>query len=223
MARLQKLTRREIPNLLRHNDRTIKTKREHLDPARAHLNRRLSPDRQGREYDCFKNRIKSIEIGRDRADRVYCVEWIVTAPKNIEPSEVNRFFDVCYSHLCEKYGGEHNVISAYQHGDEQGEPHMHFDFLPLVKTADGRDRLNAKILLDKNHLKSWHNELDAVLTSAGLPPTQNGITAKNGRNYTVKELKRTPEQERSDRALTLKFNMKKPEIEKQKGVYLRDR
>lgn len=210
MPRSKKFTRSEVKNLLRHNDRTIQKQKDHIDPNRAHLNRRLSPDRQGREYEYFKERLKTVELGRKRADRVYCVEWIVTAPRILAPSEVNRFFDVCYAHLCKKYGGEHNIISCYQHEDEDGSPHIHLDVLPLIKTESGVDKLNAKILIDKKHLSGWHGELDAVLIAAGLPPTQNGATGKFGRNRTVAELKRTTERAREleNEPIKLKFNLK---------------
>lgn len=223
MARMKKLTRGELPNLLRHNNRTVKRKPDHIDPTRAHLNRRLSPDRQGREYAFFKQRMKEIDTGRERANRVVCVEWVVTAVKSLDPSEVNDFFDVVYAYLCQKYGGEQNVIACYQHGDEQGEtPHIHLDVLPIVKKSDGTDRLNAKELLnDKKtkHLSNWHNELDATLVAAGFPPTQNGATKAFGRNRTVDELKRQPpgeyQREQEERQIKLNFKINK---EKERGV-----
>ena len=193
MARMRKIKRAELTNLLQHNSRTAKRKADHIDTGRAHLNRRLSPDRQGRELDFFKERMNQIDVGRERKNRVVCVEWIVTAPRSIAPSDVDRFFDVVYAHLCKKYGGEQNVISCYQHGDEDGAVHIHIDVLPLVKNPDGSDRLNAKLLLDdkkSKHLSNWHNQVDAALVAAGFPPTQNGATRAHGKNRTVADLKR---------------------------------
>ena len=202
MPRFEKQTLREMINKIKHNNRTSPNKKEHIYPECETPNRRLSPDRQYDEYKFYKERIKNIDVGRMRKNRVVCVEWVISAPDTLNPSDVNRFFDVCYDYLVEKYGGEQNVISCYQHMDEDGEPHIHFQFLPLVKNADGSDRLNAKELLDNwktKHLTNWHNELDAVLKGEGLPPTQNGAVKKFGRNRTVSELKRTSPRKRSDR------------------------
>lgn len=51
--------------------------------------------------------------------------WIVTVPKNLKESDRERFFQVTYEFLIERYG-ERNCIQAIVHNDEGGQPHMHF-------------------------------------------------------------------------------------------------
>lgn len=60
-------------------------------------------------------------------------------PSNIEGrmgvDMTREFFQRAYDFLADRYGHE-NVISAVVHMDEQGAPHMHFNFVPV--TEDGR-------------------------------------------------------------------------------------
>lgn len=54
----------------------------------------------------------------------------------IGEAETKRYFDECYKFICNyKKLGEKNIISAVVHLDE-GAPHMHLMFVPVVHTKD---------------------------------------------------------------------------------------
>ena len=54
----------------------------------------------------------------------------------IGEKETKRYFDECYKFICNyKNLGEKNIISAVVHLDE-GVPHMHLMFVPVVHTKD---------------------------------------------------------------------------------------
>ena len=54
----------------------------------------------------------------------------------IGEDETKRYFDECYKFICNyKNLGEKNIISAVVHLDE-GAPHMHLMFVPVVHTKD---------------------------------------------------------------------------------------
>ena len=54
----------------------------------------------------------------------------------IGEKEIKRYFDECYKFICSyKNLGEKNIISAVVHLDE-GVPHMHLMFVPVVHTKD---------------------------------------------------------------------------------------
>jgi hypothetical protein len=76
--------------------------------------------------------------------------------------------------------------------DEIGQtPHMHFCFVPVQTLEDGSEKLNAKAIVDKNELRTFHPALQkAVDQSLGYHVSiQNGITREQGGNKTVKQLK----------------------------------
>ena len=54
----------------------------------------------------------------------------------IGEQETKRYFDECYKFICNyKNLGEKNIISAVVHLDE-GTPHLHLMFVPVVHTKD---------------------------------------------------------------------------------------
>src|SRR5699024_12409019 len=56
--------------------------------------------------------------------------------------------------------GEENVLAGVVHNDET-TPHMHFAFMPVTKDAKReREKVAAKEVLNRNELKSFHQELD---------------------------------------------------------------
>ena len=70
-----------------------------------------------------------------------------------------------------------------------GQPHMHFDFMPITQPTDGsKERFCAKEILNRNELKAFHQELNRYLKEHGVKgEVLNGATA--GYNYTVEQLK----------------------------------
>jgi hypothetical protein len=87
----------------------------------------------------------------------------VTAPKDLDPAEHERFFKASYQFLEDRYGRD-NVISAYVHNDESGQPHMHYAWVPVAyDTKKERLTVSAKLVTDKKEMKRFHPELERHL------------------------------------------------------------
>lgn len=196
MAHVTKFTKSTCGLLTRHYERykdsefDIKYKNQDIDHERTHLNYNLAPEHE--QMDFLKKRLEEVHcLKRDNVN-VMC-DWVVTAPKELPEEHQREFFEVCYNHLADKYG-ENNVISAYVHMDEN-QPHMHFAFVPVVYDSEkNREKVSAKELLNKAHLKNFHPELQGVVNgwikAKGYNIECNVLNgATVGGNKTVDELK----------------------------------
>ena len=68
----------------------------------------------------------------------------------IGEQETKRYFNECYKFICNyKNLGEENIVSAVVHLDE-GTPHLHLMFVPVVHTKDKENKPIKKIFLLKN-------------------------------------------------------------------------
>ena len=136
----------------------------------------------------------------------------------------HRFFECAFDFLSARYGGQNVVQAMvhYDEGvrrkvrddsgkevlDESGncvreivagQPHLHFLFIPTVPDLNpkhGKDeKVCAKEVLTKRDLQTFHDDLQKYLKAHGVDGrVQTGITKKNGRNYTVDELKEKEEE-----------------------------
>lgn len=116
--------------------------------------------------------------------------WIVTVPKNLKESDRERFFQVTYEFLIERYG-ERNCIQAIVHNDEGGQPHMHFLFIPATSDQKhGGEKICANDVLNKTELRNFHPALQKWLIDHDVQANiLTGITKAQGGNRTVQELK----------------------------------
>ena len=78
--------------------------------------------------------------GHLRSNSIIMCQMIFTSDQaffnKIGEKETKRYFDECYKFICNyKNLGEKNIISAVVHLDE-GSPHMHLMFVPVVHTKD---------------------------------------------------------------------------------------
>ena len=78
--------------------------------------------------------------GHLRSNSIIMCQMIFTSDQaffnKIGEKETKRYFDECYKFICNyKNLGEKNIISAVVHLDE-GAPHMHLMFVPVVHTKD---------------------------------------------------------------------------------------
>ena len=114
----------------------------------------------------------------------------------IGEKETKRYFDECYKFICNyKNLGEKNIISAVVHLDE-GVPHMHLMFVPVVHTKDkdgndidkicardfwkGRDSYRKLQDAYFNHLKSKGFDLERGMF----------VEDTDRKHYTVEEYKK---------------------------------
>lgn len=191
MASVEKYTDSAVRNILRHSERTIANNRNtDIEPTRTIYNYKLSPDRGISDYDYYKRRKSELYV-YGRADVKTLAGWVITLPKGATPEQADAFFSATYNFYADRYGIE-NVISAVVHMDEKGQPHMHFNFIPATYDfCREREKICANEVLDRAELRNIHGLLQKYLDSNGLSDLRvyTGVTARNGRNYTVEQLK----------------------------------
>ena len=146
IIRNEKLTRAEINGKGTHNDRKAKNHtNKDIDPTRTHLNYYIKKNEltYTKEFDKY---LKNNNVqGHLRSNSIIMCQMVFTSDQTffdkIGEKETKRYFDECYKFICHyKNLGEKNIISAVVHLDE-GAPHMHLMFVPVVhtKNKDGKE------------------------------------------------------------------------------------
>ncbi len=193
MARVCKLTASAVTNQLRHDFREIKNNsNEEIDAARSAKNYSLleGVNDYVSARTVYKERLAQVKVYH-RADVKTMASWVVTAPADLARSEERRFFETTVEFLQNRYGRE-NAVAAMVHCDEGGRSHMHFCFIPVCyDKKTGCEKCCANEVLTRQDLRVFHDDFQRWVTASGIQATiKNGATAKNGRNYTVEEIKR---------------------------------
>lgn len=199
MAHVAKYTRGGIQGLSNHLDRkTENHSNKDIDVSKSHLN-----------YDLNQNQGDTISRLNERLEQVYCMnrkdvkavaDWIVTLPKELEdrPADDQRQFFEATKRFLDKQYGEENNISANVHMDET-TPHMHYAFIPVVyDEKKQREKVSAKLVLTRNHLQKFHEQLDQYLQAEIPQIYERGVV--NGQTVgveTVQELKQLKLQEKA--------------------------
>lgn len=190
MASVKKFTESAVVNQLRHIERTIAhPENMDIEKDRTVQNYSLLPQREISSYEYYRKR-KSELYCYNRADVKVMAGWIVTAPKDLPMSEMEKFFNVTYEFLAERYG-EKNCVQAVVHNDEGGQPHIHFLFIPAAADKKhGGEKICANDVLNKAELRNFHSALQKYLLDYGVQANiLTGITKTQGGNRTVRELK----------------------------------
>ena len=201
IIRNEKLTRAEINGKGTHNDRKAKNHtNKDIDPTRTHLNYYIKKNEltYTKEFDKYmkENNLQ----GHLRSNSIIMCQMIFTSDQaffdRIGEKETKRYFDECYKFICNyKNLGEKNIISAVVHLDE-GAPHMHLMFVPVVHTKDkegknidkicardfwkGRDSYRKLQDAYFNHVKSKGFDLERGMF----------VEDTNRKHYTVEEYKK---------------------------------
>lgn len=199
MANATKYKAAAVGHLFDHYGRAtgdnVQRGNEKIQPELTHLNYDLHTGEtadgerdRSRQRKFLQKRLSEVKH-RDLAkyDDNLMVDWVITLPEDVPPEKAKEFFQHCYDFCSERYGSE-NVISAWVHMDET-TPHMHFSFVPVVKSEDGTERLCAKERISKFELTKFHPTLQKYVEEkmgqeVGI---LNGATA--GGNLTITELK----------------------------------
>lgn len=190
MASVKKFTESAVVNQLRHIERTIAhPENMDIEKDRTVQNYSLLPQRGISSYEYYRQR-KSELYCYNRADVKVMAGWIVTALKDLPMSEMEKFFNVTYEFLAERYG-EKNCVQAVVHNDEGGQPHIHFLFIPAAADKKhGGEKICANDVLNKAELRNFHSALQKYLLDYGVQANiLTGITKTQGGNRTVRELK----------------------------------
>ena len=141
IVRNEKLTRDEAKGRYIHNERKTRghTNKD-IDPERTHLNYYFKKNELSYIKEFDKLRKERDLKGQIKSNSIIMCEMIFTSDKeffdNIGEQETKRYFEESYRFICNyKNLGEENIISAVVHLDE-GTPHMHLVFVPVVHTKD---------------------------------------------------------------------------------------
>jgi len=176
MAHVQKFTRGSVGGLSNHIERKTEN----------HSNKDIDKERTHENYDLCEKEGDMLSRYQERLDEVYCLnradvnvmaDWIVTLPEELKEapeSSQKRFFEETYDFLSERYG-EENVLAGVVHNDET-TPHMHFAFMPVTYDEKReREKVSAKEVLNRNELKSFHQDLDNHLKERIPQIYQKGV------------------------------------------------
>lgn len=141
IVRNEKLTRAEVNGKGTHNDRKVKNhSNKDIDPARTHLNYYIKKNNYTYTKEFDKLRKEQNLAGHLRENSIIMCQMIFTSDQEffdrIGEAETKRYFEESYKFICNyKNLGEKNIISAVVHLDE-GTPHLHLIFVPVVHTKD---------------------------------------------------------------------------------------
>ena len=201
IVRNEKLTRAEINGKGTHNDRKAKNHtNKDIDPTRTHLNYYIKKNKltYTKEFDKYmkENNLQ----GHLRSNSIIMCQMVFTSDQaffdKIGEKETKRYFNECYKFICNyKSLGEKNIISAVVHLDE-GSPHMHLMFVPVVHTKD-KDGNNIDKICSRDFWKgrdSYRKLQDAYFNhvkSKGFD-LERGMSVEdtNRKHYTVEEYKK---------------------------------
>ena len=212
IVRNEKLTRAEVNGKGTHNDRKAKNHtNKDIDTTKTHLNYYIKKNEltYTKEFDKYlkENNLK----GHLRSNSIIMCQMIFTSDQvffdKIGEKETKRYFDECYKFICNyKNLGEKNIISAVVHLDE-GVPHMHLMFVPVVHTKDkdgndidkicardfwkGRDSYRKLQDAYFNHVKSKGFDLERGIF----------VEDTDRKHYTVEEYKKITNYENTKKVL----------------------
>ena len=222
IVRNEKLTRAEVNGKGTHNDRKTKNHtNKDIDPSRTHLNYYIKKNEltYTKEFDKYlkENNLK----GHLRSNSIIMCQMIFTSDQvffdKIGEKETKRYFDECYKFICNyKNLGEKNIISAVVHLDE-GVPHMHLMFVPVVHKKDkngndidkicardfwkGRDSYRKLQDAYFNHVKSNGFDLERGMF----------VEDTDRKHYTVEEYKKITNYENTKKVLK-EIKLEMPEV-----------
>ena len=212
IVRNEKLTRAEINGKGTHNDRKAKNHtNKDIDPTRTHLNYYIKKNEltYTKEFDKYmkENNLQ----GHLRSNSIIMCQMVFTSDQaffdKIGEKETKRYFDECYKFICNyKNLGEKNIISAVVHLDE-GSPHLHLMFVPVVHTKD-KDGNNIDKICSRDFWKgrdSYRKLQDAYfkhVQSKGFD-LERGMFVEdtNRKHYTVEEYKKITNYENTKKIL----------------------
>ena len=222
IVRNEKLTRAKVNGKGTHNDRKAKNHtNKDIDPTKTHLNYYIKKNELTyiKEFDKYlkENNVQ----GHLRSNSIIMCQMIFTSDQvffdKIGEQETKRYFDECYKFICGyKNLGERNIISAVVHLDE-GVPHMHLMFVPVVHTKDkdgndidkicardfwkGRDSYRKLQDAYFNHVKSKGVDLERGMF----------VEDTDRKHYTVEEYKKITNYENTKKVLK-EIKLEIPEV-----------
>ena len=224
IVRNEKLTRDEAKGRYVHNERK----------TRGHTNKDIDQERTYLNYYYKKNELSYIKEfdklrkekdlkGHIKSNSIIMCEMLFTSDKEffdrIGEKETKRYFEESYKFVCNyKNLGEENILSAVVHLDE-GTPHMHLVFVPVVHTKDKAgneiDKICSKdFWKGRDSYRSLQNNFYDYITSKGFE-VERGIEVEEtgAKNIRIEELKKITNYEKTKQVLK-EINYELPEVPK---------
>ena len=162
----------------RHNQRHLQREqgaRSHIDPARSHLNERLTgPDTPDGVTGLARALMTGagVDIDKLRKDYVQAVELLFSLPVNTA-IDAGAYFRQCLAWAMERFGAE-NILGADIHRDESA-PHCHILVLPLIDGRMCAGALKTRAALTSLRL-SFFAEVAARFGLKASPDKMTGVT-----------------------------------------------
>ena len=178
IIRNEKLTRTEAKGSYVHNERRTRghTNKD-IDSEKTHLNYYLKKNELSyiKEFDRLKK--ENHLQGHIRSNSIIMCEMLFTSDKEffdkIGEKETKRYFEESYNFICSyKNLGEKYIISAVVHLDE-GTPHMHLIYIPVIHTKDKEGKEIDKICCrdfwkGRDSYRQLQNAFFEYITSKGF-------------------------------------------------------
>lgn len=222
IVRNEKLTRDEAKGRYVHNERKTKghTNKD-IDPERTHLNYYFKRNELSYIKEFDKLRTEKDLKGHIKSNSIIMCEMIFTSEKeffeNVGEQETKRYFEESYRFICNyKNLGEENIISAVAHLDE-GAPHMHLIFVPVVHTKDKEgndiDKVCSKeFWKGRDSYRTLQNNFYEYITSKGFE-LERGIEVEQtgAKHEKIEDLKKLTNFENTKKVLD-NIKLELPEI-----------
>ena len=212
IVRNEKLTRNEAKGRYVHNERkTNGHTNKDIAPERTHLNYYFKRNELSYIKEFDKLRKENVLKGHIKSNSIIMCEMIFTSDKeffnNIGEQETKRYFEESYRFICNyKNLGKENIISAVVHLDE-GTPHMHLIFVPVVHTKDKEENDIDKICArnfwkGRDSYRSLQNNFYEYITSKGFE-LERGIEVEQtgAKHEKIEDLKKLTNFENTKKVL----------------------
>ena len=222
IIRNEKMTRTEAKGSYVHNERRTKghTNKD-IDSEKTYLNYYLKKNELSyiKEFDRLK---KENDLqGHIRSNSIIMCEMLFTSDKEffdkIGEKETKRYFEESYNFICSyKNLGEKNIISAVVHLDE-GTPHMHLIYIPVIHTKDKERKEIDKICCrdfwkGRDSYRQLQNTFFEYITSKGFELERGlPIEETGAKHQKIEELKKITNFENTKKVLE-NVKLELPEI-----------
>ena len=222
IVRNEKLTRRKDQGICVHNDRKAKNHtNKDIDSERTRLNYYFKKNNLNyvKEFDKLKkeNDLK----GNIRSNSIIMCEMLFTSDSDffekIGEKETKRYFEESFKFICNyKDLGEENILSAVVHLDE-GVPHMHLVYVPVIHTKDKEgndiDKICARdFWKGRDSYRQLQNEYYEYVTSKGFD-LERGLPVEetNAKHERIEDLKKLTNFENTKNVLN-NIKLELPEV-----------
>ena len=222
IVRNEKLTRAKAQGICVHNDRKAKNHtNKDIDSERTRLNYYFKKNNLNyvKEFDKLKkeNDLK----GNIRSNSIIMCEMLFTSDSDfferIGEKETKRYFEESFKFICNyKDLGEENILSAVVHLDE-GVPHMHLVYVPVIHTKDKEgndiDKICARdFWKGRDSYRQLQNEYYEYVTSKGFD-LERGLPVEetNAKHERIEDLKKLTNFENTKKVLN-NIKLELPEV-----------